>query len=98
MSGYLETYFKALSIFEKTLEKDHPNTTRVYNNIGVTYLSIGDYDKSLEYTLKAYLIMLKYGANHPNTQDWLHNLKLAYQATNNPTPFKEWLAQKLIET
>jgi hypothetical protein len=42
--------------------------------------------------------MLKYGANHPNTQDWLHNLKLAYQATNNPTPFKEWLAQKLIET
>ncbi len=64
----LEYYNKALSIRQKVLGEEHPDTATSYNNIGYVYSELGDYDKSLEYYDKALSIYRKVlGNEHPDT-------------------------------
>ena len=64
-------YFrKALSIRERVLGKDHPDTALMYNNMAEVYKEQGEYEKALEYYEKALTVfMAKLGANHPYTQN-----------------------------
>ena len=94
----LEWYEKNLAIFEKVLGKEHPSTATTYNNIAAVYDNMGDYPKALEWYIKAYMIYMRnLGAKHPNTKMIIFNILSIYIKSNNPTPFKEWLKERLAE-
>ena len=78
-SQSLEYYNKALTIREKVLGKEHPDTARIYNNIAVVYDHKGDYDRALEFYGKALTICEKVsGKEHPNTASTYNNMAVAY--------------------
>jgi tetratricopeptide (TPR) repeat protein len=52
----LEWYNKALTIREKVLGKEHPDTATTYNNIANVYYSQGKYEEALEWYNKALTI------------------------------------------
>ena len=63
----LETHQKALAIFEEVLEATHPDLATFYNNIGITYWSMGRYEEALEYQQKALAIQEEVlDAKHPD--------------------------------
>jgi len=74
-------YFKkALAIFEKVLEKEHPDNATAYNNIASVYQYQGDYDKALVYYNKALIISEKVlGKEHPDTAISYNNIASVYQ-------------------
>ena len=65
-SEALKWHRKALSIREKVLGKEHPDTATTCNNIAVVYASQGNYSKALEWYRKTLLIEEKLlGKEHP---------------------------------
>ena len=56
----------------------HQDVAGAYNNIGVAYSHLGDYNKALEYYEKAYAIYVKLlGKEYPNTQIVKKNIEMA---------------------
>lgn len=75
----LEYQVKALSIRERVLGTDHPDTALSCNNIGFVYYTIGDYVKALGYHYKALAIRKKVlGTVHPDTAQSYNNIGLVY--------------------
>ena len=75
-----------MKIRESVQGQDHPNTAGSYNNIGIVYRNKGDYDKALEYYLKAVKIReAVLGENHPSTAlsynniSWIYHLMGIYE-------------------
>ena len=83
---YFSLYDFSLSLSEILLEirgrvlgQNHPDIATSYNNIGVIYSDKGDYDKALEYHLKAMEIRESVlGANHPDTAMSYNNIGNVY--------------------
>ena len=66
---------KALSLREKILGTNHPDTSTSYTNIGVLYFSLGYYDIALDYYEKALAIRKKVlGTNHYYTAESYNNI------------------------
>ncbi len=55
----LEYNKKAISIYKKNLDKNHPSLANAYNDIASTYQNLGDNEKELEYNKKALKIKEK---------------------------------------
>ena len=55
MGRYEEAEYeqKALAIWEEVLEAKHPDLAQSYNNIGMTYWSMGRYEEALAFHQKA---------------------------------------------
>jgi tetratricopeptide (TPR) repeat protein len=80
----LEYHLKALAIRERILGTEHPETAVSYNNIGVTYDSMGEYPKALEYFLKDLAIReCVFGTEHPDTAGSYNNIGSLYGCTGN---------------
>ncbi len=76
----LEYYFKDLEISEKTLDKEHPEISTSYNNIGAVYWKQGNYDMALYFYIKALGIREKnQGTEHPDIATSYNNIGLAYK-------------------
>ena len=92
----LEFYTKALSIREKVLGKDHPDTANSYNNIGLVYSNMGDYPKALEFYTKALNIREKVlGKDHPDTATSYNNIGYLYSDMGNYPKALEFLTKAL---
>jgi preprotein translocase subunit SecA/nephrocystin-3 len=52
LEDQLKEQLTVLADRERTLGTDHQDTATSYNNIGVTYESMGDYSKAQEYHQK----------------------------------------------
>lgn len=59
-SKALANDFKAMNIYEDT--NNEAQLSKIYNNIGVIYQSIGDKEKALHYFLKSYTLQKNIGA------------------------------------
>ena len=71
-----------LSLCKEHLGEKHVSTAASYNNIGVAYYSLGDYDKALEYLNKALVVQLNVlGENHPDVATTLDCLVFLYSKT-----------------
>lgn len=69
------SFNKALEIYKDVLREKHPDTASSYNNIGVVYDELGDYDKALKYYNKALEIRKDIlGESHPFTQQVIENI------------------------
>ena len=74
-----QVYLRLISLREKMLGKEHPNTATSYNNIGTTYHYLGNHPKALEYHFKALDIWEKVlGKEYPNTAMSYNNIGLTY--------------------
>ena len=63
----------------KVLGKEHPDTLTSMNNLALTYSDLGEHEKALELTEKAYEQNCKVlGEEHPNTLTSLKNLASEY--------------------
>ena len=92
----LEFYIKALSIREKVLGKDHPDTANSYNNIGSAYIGMGDYPKALEFFTKASDIYEKVlGKDHPSIAAIYNNIGFIYSKIDNFNEALEFYAKAL---
>ena len=77
-------YFRLISLREKVLGKEHPDTAESYNDIGTTYDYLGDYTKALEYYFKALDIFEKVlEKEHPFTATSYNNIGLTYDNLGN---------------
>jgi hypothetical protein len=65
------------------LGPDHPGVGASYNNLGVVYVSQGQYDKAIEYYEKDFVIRLKaLGPDHPQTKLVQTDLAVCKRASN----------------
>ena len=95
-SDALKWHKKALVIREKVLGADHPDTATTYNNIGLVYYSLGDYEKALEWYEKALAIQEKVlGADHPVTAATYNNIGLVYYSLGEHEKALEWYEKAL---
>ena len=70
---------RLISLREKGLGKEHPDTATSYNDSGTTYDHLGNYTKALEYHFKALNIREKMlGKEHPDTATTYNNIGLTY--------------------
>ncbi len=75
----LKYYNKDLTINEKVLGSEHPDTAMSYNNIGGVYDDMGNYTKALKYYGKALAIREKVlGTAHPETATSYNNIGSVY--------------------
>ncbi|GHU24550.1 hypothetical protein FACS1894164_11450 [Spirochaetia bacterium] len=80
----LEFHQKACAILEKVLGSEHPDTAGSYNNIGVVYRDMGNYEKALEFYQKACAILEKVlGSEHPDTAGSYNNIGVVYRDMGN---------------
>ncbi len=69
----------SLSIRKEISGEDNSDTATTYNNIGIVYAYLGDYDKALEYYNKALSILQKIlGEEHPDTAMSYNNIGTVY--------------------
>ncbi|MCL1937955.1 MAG: tetratricopeptide repeat protein [Candidatus Azobacteroides sp.] len=95
-SQSLEYYTKALSISEKVLGIEHPDTATTYNNIAEVYYAQGDYDQALEYHTKALNIREKVlGKEHPDTATTYNNIAEVYYAQGDYDQALEYYTKAL---
>jgi Tfp pilus assembly protein PilF len=74
-NGAQEYYGRALVIWEWVLGADHPDTTRVLNNLGGVWFDQGDYEQAQRYFEQALAIQERVlGGEHPDTAQSLNNL------------------------
>jgi tetratricopeptide (TPR) repeat protein len=94
----MEYHLKALAIRERVLGTEHPDTATSYNNIGVTYKSMGDYPKALEFYLKDLVICERVlGTNHPHTATSCNNIGNTYDSMGDyPKALKFYLKSLAI--
>lgn len=82
----LNYYQNALTINEKVLGLEHPDTATSYNNIAGVYKNMGDYDTALEFYQKALAITEKVlGLEHPSTAITYYNISVVYLESKNYT-------------
>jgi len=80
----LEWCRNALTIYEKTLGKEHPSTATVYNDMAVIFQDLSNYDKALEYYDYALAIREKtLGKEHPNTATTYNNMAAIFKDLSN---------------
>ncbi len=80
----LEFGLKSVAIFEKVLDKNHPNLATSYNNLSMIYLNLGNSKKALEFDLRALAIREKVlDENHPALAVSYSNLALVYKDLGN---------------
>ncbi|MCL2642395.1 MAG: tetratricopeptide repeat protein [Candidatus Bathyarchaeota archaeon] len=87
----LQWNFKALTIKEKVLDKEHPSTATTYHNIAEVYRKQGDYAKALEWFEKALAIDEKvFGKEHPSTAITYNNISGVYDSLGDFEVALEW--------
>ena len=87
-------YREALSIREKALSAEHPDTARTYNNIAYVYSEQGDYEKAVRCYLKALSIQEKVlGVGHPDTARTYNNIAYVYSEQGDYGKAQEWLGK-----
>ena len=92
----LEWFRKALAIQEKDQGDKNPNAAMTYNNIAEVYRTQGDYALALPEYIKAYRILLdSFGEGHSTTKAVRLNMSRAYEKSNNPKPFDDWLSEEM---
>jgi tetratricopeptide (TPR) repeat protein len=70
------TLERALTIFEKTLDAEHPLAAKALYRLGVSYRERGLLEKSVDYLVQALAIRKqKLGIDHPDTADILNTLQ-----------------------
>ena len=68
----------ALDIDSKLFGEDHPNIAVEYNNIGIAYDYMGEYDKAIDFCQKALNIFLKFLPEiHPTALTIKENIEVA---------------------
>ena len=91
----LQYLTKALTISERNLGANHPNTATSYFNIGIAYYQTRKYQEALGCFEKALTRFVDiFGANHKNTLEvrkWLNATKVAI---DKKTSFWQWLLGK----
>ena len=112
ISSFFQEYFSlydfSLSLSEILLEirgrvlgQNHPDIATSYNNIGNVYFYKGDYDRALEYYLKAVKIKESVlGGNHPDTAMSFYNIGMIYSAKGDYDKALEYYlkAVKILES
>ena len=79
-SKALPLYERALTINEKSLGSQHPNTAMILNNMSNLYQDMGDLAKAQPLCARALAICDNaLGPEHPRTATTLHNLAALYQ-------------------
>ncbi len=74
----IEVNLRFIRLSEETNGQDD-TTASSYNNIGIVYDNLGDYDKALEYHNKALEIFKDVlGENHPDTASSYNNIGIVY--------------------
>jgi tetratricopeptide (TPR) repeat protein len=92
----LEWYKKALTIREKALGKEHPDTAAACHDIADVYDSQGNYEKALELYEKALTIHEKVlGKEHPDTAATYNNIGIVYNNQGNYEKALEWYEKAL---
>jgi CHAT domain-containing protein len=77
----LPLQLNALSIWEKALGPEHPNTAMALGNLAQTYHTLAQHDRALPLQLRALAIWEKaLGTDHPNTALALNNLAATHHA------------------
>jgi tetratricopeptide (TPR) repeat protein len=72
---------RALSIRERVLDPDHPNTAAILNALAALYKNQGKYEQAEPLYQRALAIRERVlGSDHPDTAQSLNNLALLYQA------------------
>ncbi len=75
----LEFQLKAMDIYEKALDGNHPLVATSYNNVSLIYKDMGQLEKALEFQLKALDIREKVLAkNHPDLATSYNNVSSIY--------------------
>jgi tetratricopeptide (TPR) repeat protein len=89
-------YQKSLTVKEKVLGKDHPDTAITYNNIAGVYNNQGQYDLALEWYLKDLAISEKVlGKDHPDTATTYNNIAGVYDSQGQYDLALEWYQKSL---
>ena len=92
----LEWYGEALSIREKSLGYEHPDTATTYNNIALVYNNQGDYTRALEWYSKALIIFENtLGTEHPDSAATYNNIAGIYQNQGDYLKALEWYHKAL---
>ena len=92
----LEWCQKALTIVERVLGTDHPDTASTYNNIAAVYDDMGDYASALEWYQKALGIRERVlGTDHPDTATTYHNIGTNYFEQGDFREALQWLEKAL---
>ena len=79
-------FIKALDYYEKAcavfiaIDKNHSDLSKIYNNIGIVYSYLNDYDKSIEYLMKSLnLCKSNYGEFSVDVAQSYNNLGIIYK-------------------
>ncbi len=85
-----------VSLRERVLGMEHPDTATTYNDIGLTFKKQGDYLKALEYYFKAVDIRKKIlGKEHPDTATSYNNIGETYRSHKDYPKALEYLQKAL---
>ncbi len=86
-----QVYLRLVSLRERMLGKEHPDTAESYNNIGLIYKKQGDYTKALDYYQKTLDTREKVlGKEHPSTATTYNNIGLTYHSQGDYTKALEY--------
>ncbi len=89
----LPIHTEALEIRRNVLGDGHPDMANSYNTCGA-YVSMGNYDKAIEYFEKAFRILKPLlGEYHPHTKIVLEKLVCTYQAKGEHAEFERVMAE-----
>ena len=92
----IEKYNRLIKKCEDFYGKEHPDTARSYNYIGLVYSDLGHYDKALEYYKQALDIREKVlGKEHPDTATSYNNIGLIYSDLGHYDMAMEYYKQAL---
>lgn len=86
------SFFTAVQIFKKEFDSTHLSVGMIYNNIGMLYFNLNQYDYAEQYSLEGYKIRLK--RLKPNDQDIAEsctNIGLIYINTQQYAKAEEFL-------
>ena len=91
-----QVYLRLVSLRERMLGKEHPDTAESYNNIGLIYKKQGDYTKALDYYQKTLDTREKVlGKEHPSTATTYNNIGLTYHSQGDYTKALEYYFKAL---
>ncbi len=75
----LEWYKHALDVKERIFGKEHPETARTYNAVGIAHLDLAELDVALDWFKRALVIRERaLGKDHPQTAASYNNIGNAY--------------------
>ena len=79
-----QVYLRLVSLRERTLGKEHPDTAISFNGIGEVYCSLGEYVTALDYYFKALAIFKKFpDTNYSNIATSYNNIGGVYHQQGN---------------